>query len=173
MGLIKGISQIMKDAQENMSSGEFFRVANVLSEAKDNVREKMQDVTSDKIRAIIKKLKTVGSITPEEIDCIRLWIVGDAESYTKMENNFNDWINEFNRLKDVLSNYENRELSEEDLTNLQGILEDAIRVAADIGNFLEKQERVKHFDEAVKDSNSLDTEILVKVLEDKLRSPEF
>jgi len=46
MGLIRGISQIMEDAQENMSSYEFFGLVTVLSEAKDNVCEKIQDITS-------------------------------------------------------------------------------------------------------------------------------
>ncbi len=96
---------------------------------------------------------------------MKLWIVGDARSYAKMENNFNDWVNEFKRLKTVLAEYEDKDLSKVQLLNIRGVFEDAARAAADIGNLLEKKERIKKFEEATKSPQGLDREILVDVLE--------
>jgi hypothetical protein len=102
---------------------------------------------------------------------MKLWIVGDAQGYLKVENNLDDWIKEFDRLKGVLTEYEAKEsLPLEELVDLQGILEDAVRVASDIGNFLEKKERIKAFEEATKDTQSLDREILVMLLKEKRSS---
>lgn len=168
---IKGLSDVMKDALGSMSPGNFYRAVSLLSETKSNIREELQKITSKQIEEIIKKLEKKEPLTSEDIAYIKLWIVGDAQSYTKMENNFDDWVNEFKRLTEVLKKYEDRECSKEELSDLRGILEDAIRVASDIGNFLEKKERIKKFEEAVRDPNTMDTEIVIKILTEKLRSP--
>lgn len=173
MGFLKDVSLIMKEAQENMVSGEFMRAASFLSENKERVREKIQENTSKEISTIIKKLENGEPLTAEDLDYIKLWIVGDAESYIKLENNFQDWVDEFKRLQGVLDKYEDKELSSEELFRLQGILEDAIRVSADIGNFLEKKERIKKFEEATKDSASLDRQVLIEILRAKLISKEL
>ena len=171
MRLLK-ISEIMREAQENMSSGDFMRTREILSKVKGEIREAIQKLTSNMIMKIINKLEGGEPLTSEDLEYIRLWLVGDAESYTKMENNFNDWLNEFKRLQDVLNKYEDRELSLEELFKLQGIVEDAIRVSEDIKNFLEKKERIEKFEAAVKNSQNLDREVLAYILKHKLTSPE-
>jgi len=173
MSFLDGVSRIMSQAEENMTSGSFLHTAVVLSENKDAAREKIQETTTEDIKNVIRKLKGDESLSQEDIEYMKLWIVGDAQSYTRMENNFNDWISEFKRLKGALKEYENRDLSREEFLNIQGILEDAARVAADIGNFLEKKERIKKFEEATQSPQSLDRNILVEVLEQKIKSPEL
>ena len=173
MSFLNGISQAMSQAEESMTSGGFLRAAGVLSESKDAAREKIQSDTAQGIKSVVQKLKGGEPLSQEDIDLMKLWIVGDAQSYAKMENNFNDWLNEFRRLKTVLAEYEGKDLSKGQLLNIQGILEDATRVAADIGNLLEKKERIKKFEEATKSPQTLDREILVDVLEQKIKSPEF
>ncbi len=173
MDSLNDLSKIMKEAQENMLSEDFKRTGQVLSDIKSATREQIQKITSGEIKNIIQKLKQDGDLTKEELNIVRLWIVGDADTYTKMENNFPDWLNEFKRLEGVLGKYENKQLSRDELFRLQGILEDALRVAYDIGNFLEKRQRVKKFEEAAKDAASLDREVLVKILKAKLDSPQI
>ncbi|OPX28180.1 MAG: hypothetical protein B1H08_06370 [Candidatus Omnitrophica bacterium 4484_171] len=122
---------------------------------------------------LYKSFKKNKPLSQEDINIMKLWIVGDAQSYAKMENNFNDWVNEFKRLKTVLAEYEDKDLSKVQLLNIRGVFEDAARAAADIGNLLEKKERIKKFEEATKSPQGLDREILVDVLEQKIGSPEF
>jgi hypothetical protein len=115
-------------------------------------------------------------LVAEELELIKLWIIGDAESYIKMENNFQDWIEEFKRLEMVLIQYENKDCSIPDLFEIHGILEDAIRISYDIANYLEKKERIEKFLPKLSDTNTLsdkDRDILVSVLTGKLKSPDY
>ena len=163
----------MGRAQESMSSEDFLRATVILSENKDSIRERVQEITSKEIKNIIDKLESNKPLSTEDMQCMGLWIVGDAESYTELENNFRDWLDEFKRLGIVLEQCENRELSLNELFKLQGTLEDTIRVAADIGNFLEKKERIKKFQEATKNIANLDKEIIITILTEKLKSPKL
>ncbi len=164
----------MSNAQEAMSDDAFQQAGSVLSESKNTVREKFQQETSTQINEIIKKLSGRKSISDEEIKLMKIWIVGDAESYIKMENNFQDWLNEYERLRTVLINYENKNCTAEDLLKLHGILEDATRVNYDIVHFLEKKDRIKKFETAVADGlDKGGRDVLAKVLSDKLKSPDY
>lgn len=173
MGTLGDISLVMDMAQKNMSSGEFMRAVSFLSDSKAKAREALQKITSDKIKNTIRKLEKNSPLTDEDVQCMELWIIGDAESYIEMENNLEDWLKEFNRIRGVLQNFENKDLSVDELFKLQGILEDAVRVCADIGNFLEKKERIQSFKNSTKDIANLDKDIIIKILIDKLKSSEF
>lgn len=150
----------MNEAEDKMLASGFIQTAGVLSGCKDAAREAIQENTKNKMSDIIDKLETDKDITSEDLCYVRLWIVGDAESHTKMENNFEEWLHEYERLKSVLAEYENKKLSADDLFSLQGVLEDATRITYDITNFLEKKERINRFKEAIEDTRSLDPKIL-------------
>lgn len=171
MSLIKDLSKTMQDAQEIMSSEAFIRLGGILTDNKSAVREKIQADTSGVITTIIGKLEAEKALSSEDLKTLRLWIIGDAESYTRMENNFSDWLKEFKRLASVLKDYEGKEPSPDDLVKLHGILEDAARVAYDISNFLEKKQRIAKFEQATQNPASLDSETLSRVLKAKLASP--
>jgi hypothetical protein len=113
------------------------------------------------------------AISTEELELIKLWIVGDAESYTKMENNFQNWLQEFKRLETVLKEYDNIDCSLNDLFKLHGTLQDAIRISYDIANFLDNKERITKFEKAASNVSNLDTNLLVRILTAKLQSPDL
>lgn len=168
------VTKAMAAARKAMSEGAFQLAGGVLSDAKNIVREETQLKTTTEIKKIINKLQSKNPMTKEEIALIKAWIVGDAVGYTKMENNFQDWILEYERLEKALAAYENKDCSPEELLKLHGILEDANRVNYDIANFLESQDRVKKFEAAV--DGGLDThgrDVLVKTLFNKLKSPDY
>jgi hypothetical protein len=173
MDFLKGISSSMKKAQDNMASEDFLLVAGLLSDTKDTARNQAQQVTAEKVKEVIQRLKKNEALTPEDIDCARLWIVGDAESYPGLENSFKEWCAEFKRLESAVREYENKELALADLFKMHGMLEDAQRIATDIGSFLEKKERIAHFERIIKDVENLDREILINILETKLKSPRI
>jgi hypothetical protein len=170
MNFLNGIAEKMGKASNAMTSENFMMVASLLSEVKTQAREQAQLVSSAKIKDAIGKLKSGQALGEEDIQYMRLWIVGDAEGYTGMENSFQEWVAEFKRLQGAIGAYEDKQLSLDELFKVHGIVEDALRISADIGNFLEKQERVVNFENAIRDTKNLDVEILITILESKIKS---
>ena len=168
------VINMMKDALNNMTEGAFQGAAAALSDSKGAAREELQKETSLRMKEIINKLADNKQISADEIALIKLWIIGDAESYEEEENNFNDWIEDYKRIINILSGYENKTLRAEDLFKLSGLLEDALRTSFDIANFLEKKDRINNFQLAVSDGlDKEERDTLVDVLRGKLRSPEY
>lgn len=166
------VSKIMANARSAMTEGAFQQAASLTSDAKNAVREELQRATSSAIEAIIENLGSGEPITAEEVALMKAWIVGDAEGYTQMENNFRDWLSEYDRLKASLSAYEGKHCSTDELSQLYGILEDATRISYDIATFLEKQDRIKRFEAAVSDGlDEGERRILARALTEKLHSP--
>ncbi len=168
------VTKSMMAALEQASDGAFQQAAAVLSQNREDLREIMQEKTAGKIAEILGKLAANGQLSAEEAALTRMWIVGDAESYINAENDLNGWLEEYKRLAGVLRGFEGRDCSEQDAMKLSGILEDAIRTSYDIANFLEKKDRIAKFDRALSDGVDDDErEILVRVLNGKLRSAEY
>jgi len=168
------VTKTMANARNVMSEGAFQQAGGVLSNAKSIVREAVQQKTTAEIKKIINKLRSKTSIANDEVALIKEWIIGDAIGYIKMENNFQDWITEYERLEKLLTTYENKDCSPEELFKLHGILEDANRVSYDIAHFLENQDRIKKFEAAVADGLDDDgRELLARTLSRKLESPEY
>jgi len=168
------VTSSMAQARNVLSDESFQRVGNVLNKVKNEVREAVQEITAPQIKSIISKLQSNKSITDDEIALIKAWMVGDAIAYTKMENNFQDWLSEFERLEKSIADYESKECSAKELLKLHGILVDASRVSYDIAYFLENQDRIKKFQNAVSGGLSeKDKEFLAGMLMEKLKSPDY
>ena len=170
---LKSISQTMIQAAYNKTSADFQQVATLLSVSKDAVREEMQSMTSTNIRRVIEKLISGNTLSADDKAALRLWIVGDAESYTKMEDDLGEWLDEFSRLQGVIKSYENKDLNSADIAKVYGLLEDAMRVAFDIANFMEKKERVEKFDKGIANVDTNSKQLLADLLMSKLRSPNM
>lgn len=167
---LQGVAEAMSKARATMSNEEFQGVASRLNNAMHVVREAMQEATAPRVGAIIAKLRNQQPIAPEDLDLARLWIIGDAESYARMQRDFERHMDEFNRLEETLQRYEQRANSVEDLVDAHGVLEDAIHLSYEIAKFLEHKERVTNFEEAFKDPSKLNHRVLADVLSRKLQS---
>ena len=168
------VANTMADATATMSDGAFHQAGSVLSLAKNIVREDIQKKTASDIQRIISKLRSDERLSFEEISLVKTWIIGDAIGYTKMENNFEEWISEYKRLQHSLADYEKKECSSEDLLILSGLLEDAIRITYDITNYLEKKDRIQKFDSAARDGiDKKERETLANALTRKLQSSTY
>lgn len=164
----------MSEARRTMRTELFQKAGSALSQAKDAVREEIQKTTSDRIRMIIDKLESNGRINAADLELIRLWIVGDAESYIKMENDFENWLTEFQRLQDEAAKMESYDMNEQDLFRAHGVLQDAVRLTYDIANYLENKERVQKFESAMGDGIDNDERsMMAQVLKRKLLSSEY
>ena len=173
---IEGIAKIMENARIKMMDSTFQEAGTVLNDNKNIIREEIQNATSEEIKGIISKLKANRALTSEDMDMIELWIIGDAESYTKMENNLQDWLEEYKRLENIIRNCEGKDCTITDLFKLHGVIEDAIRVSYDIAYFLEDKARIEHFESSVKNVTNLGEEtrdFLVNILMEKLGSLDY
>ncbi|MEJ2541437.1 MAG: hypothetical protein P8188_15955 [Gemmatimonadota bacterium] len=163
----------MSTARRSMTAEAFQESAFALGRQRIAIRETLQAMTSEQILGVLERLASRQDPSPDDLEIVRMWIVGDADSYLRQENNFDDWVAEYERLEDVIAGYEGRACTESELLELKGILEDAVRVAHDIANYLEKKERVEQFESAVHAGTNWDRdrrETLLQILRGKLQS---
>ncbi len=171
MELLQGLSQVMEISAKS-SADDLDRVGAALADAKNLVREEIQRLTADLMAAVIAKLEKGQPLTPEEQDYVRAWIVGDAEGYTRVENHLQAWLREFKTLQDAIHTYEAREESVQGLLNLHAVLEDAVRVAAQIKGFLEKKERIERFAKSIRNIDQEDPQFIVGILRGQMQSED-
>jgi hypothetical protein len=149
-----------------------------LTDLRDDLREAIQDHLREPVQLLIKKLQKNEHLSPDDINLIEKWVVGDAEYYTKIENNLLDWIAECKRLCNIIgSSYTTKEIEENDtklfelgayLTDLKSTLDDVIR-------FDDALNRVDRFNDTI-GRGIIDTATrkwLAEVMERQLASEEF
>ena len=172
MEFLKGMSQAMKQAQADNTSESYGYVATQLVQSKNSVRQAIEQATADAVAAIIGKLENNQPLDEAEKQTVRLWVVGDAEGYLKMENNFQDWLKEYRRLLDVIADWEGKTGAVQELVEVHGVLEDAIKVADAVAHYLEDRERVTRFENAMSTLNAEDNKFIAGMLKSMLESPE-
>jgi hypothetical protein len=171
---LSNVTSSMASARTSMSHEAFERAAMALGARRNEVREAFQARTATHLRVVTERIASGQSLSDDDLALVRQWIVGDADSYLHHEGDLDEWTAEHARLETALADYEGRSLNEGDLLELKGILEDAVRVAHDIANFLEKRERVNRFEEMMADRDRWSTEDrqrLAGLLRGKLESP--
>ena len=137
------------------------------------LREQIQAETSQQISAIIDKLVSDDTVTDSDLELIKLWIVGDATAYVQMENDYEGWLQEFNRLQGEIERLKADALSLENMFKLSGIARDTVRVAGDIIFFKQQQDRIEKFENASKDLNAGNKAVLANILNQKLESDQM
>jgi hypothetical protein len=172
MEYIKGLSQAMQQAAAGNRAETYSYVATELVKSKDQVRQAIEQATAAAVAAIIPKLESNQPLTEAEKQTVKLWVVGDAEGYLKMENNFQDWQVEYRRLLDTIAAYEGKPGSVQELVEIHGLLEDAIKVADALAHYLDDKERVTRYDNALTHLNAEDNRFLAGILKSMLASPE-
>lgn len=162
----------MQLARKAMTDTSFRQSSSVLAEERARLREQIQMKTAPEIAGVINKLRADHEITPADLDLVRLWLIGDAEGYLQMENNLQRWLAEYDALHTTLARFTAESVSIADMVKLQGLMEEGVRLCADIANLLEKKERVANFENATRDAHSLNKEVLASVLSRKLESDQ-
>lgn len=152
-------------------AGSFERMVPQLTALADGLRETYQASVTREIVAIIAKLKAGDDLLPADVATVESFMVGDAEAYTRLENDFQSWVAELGRLLGVLGDLSGR-LQGRGALEALGEVEDARRVLGDIDNFLEQKERVTRFRRSV--AAGIDSErrnMLIELLQELLESP--
>ncbi len=165
-----------KDFEMMQSTGDtksYFHLSSVLQDIDTLLREYMQEITEDDINKIIRKLKDGEDLRSDDISRLELWIVGDAESYSKMENNFGDWTVELKRLQGEIDKYRADQPDMEAVLTLRGLLRDTISVLGSMIYFLQQKERIQNFKQSMSQLTPEDKEMLVRLLEQKKKSWDY
>jgi hypothetical protein len=174
MESLASIAQIIGDVATGATADKLSEAGMTLVRARDEIREALQNETAKAMKPIIHKLEKQQPLTPEEKDLIRLWIVGDAEAFTKKENDYQQWLEEFRQLGVAIGNKgAGQPASLQEMQDLYGNLEEAVRLAGDLQFFLQEKERLARFQQAIQNLSASEAELLANILQEKLTSPEM
>jgi hypothetical protein len=167
-GQYAAIVESAAQAQQGEDAGGYARLAALMTDCQRQLTAHMRQLTRSRVEALIRKLGGSQPIAPEEVALMRAWLVGDADSYVKVENSVPDWQGELRRLVEEIGR---RGSGSPDLAaslELGALLQDGIRVAWDLYNYLEQKERVHKFEEATAVLDGEERRILARLLKDRL-----
>jgi hypothetical protein len=173
---IQIIKKLNDDYEQTMAknAGEAYsRLSTIFEELGSYLREYTQDLTKNDIKKIIQKLKGGEAITDEDKEQIKLWVVGDAEYYAKMENNFEDWKGELKRIIDEINKFRTDDPDIVEASQLRALLRDGSRVLADMFYYIQQKDRLDQFNQSIQDIDSDERDILIRLLEQKIKSQDF
>ena len=162
-----------QEAIQRKESGAYAKLASLFSETEAESREAPQAITKDDMQRIIATLTGTETISANDHQLIRAWLVGDAETYTKVEKNLSDWLAELQRLMDDIGTMANSRLTLETALHLRALLRDAMRTAWDVHHYLEHAERVVQFDDSTRELDAEERKTLRDILQRKIRSADF
>ncbi len=124
--------------------GSFERLTPTLVDLTNGLRETYQAAFVGPMTALIAKLRAGATPTKDELALAEGFMVGDAEAYVRVENDFQGWLAELTRLVGVLGGLR-ANLDPPHLLDALGEVEDAQRVVGDVCNYLEEKERIDRF----------------------------
>jgi len=87
-----------------------------------------------------------------------------------MENNYEEWIQEAQRLVEVVKSLSTKKLTPSLMVDLQGVARDATRTLSDIAFYKENLERAKKFEDSVKKLTADNKLFLAQMLKAKMTS---
>jgi hypothetical protein len=141
-----------------------------LASLDDELRDQIQVATAVQVTRLIDVLQADGPVGPADFELIRLWLVGDAEYYVKMENDFPAWVSELDRLIGVLRDLRTEAMTTSTLSRMEATIRDALRVASDVVFYRQQEERLRSFQNATKSLTREDKRTLAGILAQKLSS---
>lgn len=163
------LKEAAETALANQCSDEFASFEKYVNEVEVFVRETQQAMWADEATQAIKRLEKGSPLTEADKDVIRTFLVSDAEHYLTVENNYGDWLNELKRLVNDLQ-LRSRTADRHTIGEMRGVLKDAIRLVPDIRNYLEEQQRVQKFTNALQTLDQQSRDMLANLLRDQLKS---
>ena len=158
---------------EEGTQDSYARLAAIFEELGKYLRGDIQEKTAGRIFGIIKKLKSGGPVSTEDYEHLRLWVVGDADYFAKLQNNFEDWKIQLKRLMNAISEFQVDDPDIDASLKLRGLFRDGVMVLADITYFLEQKDRMEKFTATMQGLNDEERVILIRILEQKMKSPDF
>lgn len=168
--IINKLGEDYNSAKAKGTADGYSRLSTIFDQLERFLREYIQDLTEEDIKKIVIRLKHNENLTAADLEKVRLWVVGDAENYVNMENNFADWQQELQRIIGEIKALQTPKPDLATACKLRALFRDGAQVITDIFNFVEQRERVKNFLDATRELDAQEREILIKLLEQKLNS---
>lgn len=153
--------------------GKLHALSGALVSLDTELREQIQAATASQVVPLLSALKSDGPVGPADLDLIRLWLVGDAENYVKMENDFPAWLAELDRLLAVLRDLRSEAVTPATMSRMEATVRDALRVTSDIVFYRQQEERLQSFQKATKQLSREDKRTLARLLSEKLNSEKM
>lgn len=167
---IQSLKETASCALAHDSADDFEAFERHLNEIDAFVREVQQSLWTNEAQGAIRRLEKGDPLNEQDQELIRTFLISDAESYLKYENNYRDWLNELKRLVDELCKQVNT-VDRDTIADLRGVLKDAIRLVPDIRNYLDEKRRLEKFEQAIGTLDKPSRDLLVRLLREQLRSP--
>ncbi len=167
------IEQGVAEAQRAGQAGSYAKLGGLLTEFESRVQQRMRDITKLDVDAILVKLRTDLPLTPQELQVIKLWLVGDAEYYTKkVADEVAGWMTELGRVTTQINALRQQQPAAETASHLQALLRDAIRISWNIHYYLEQQERIGAFEQGTRQLGREERNILIDILSRRIPPPK-
>ena len=106
---------------------------------------------------IVTKLQQETPLTVDDLKILRSMIVGDAEEYLKYDDDFAQSKSQLGRFLDQIRQLQSNELGAETLMRLRVLCREASSALAPTVHYLEQKQRVRNFDEHMRDPLSSET----------------
>ena len=107
--------------------------------------------TLPQMREIADKIHREIPLLPDENELIRLWVIGEQETYVRTENDFQNWQTELERLRLNITVLKAKpEPNFYDLIKLRGSAQDALYLLGNIARYVQQQNNVKEFERGLR-----------------------
>lgn len=146
------------------------KLYDILHDLNSALREEMQRATLEPVRIIISRIEQGVPLTPEDLQFIRLWLVGDAEAYVARETDFQNWQAELTRLMDLVGAEAPAAASVKAAMDLQAAVTDAMMVIPSLQRYLESRDRVRRFESSTRSIDAGTALAIKNLLEGKIKS---
>lgn len=166
---VEDLKVLMKSALSGGTAEDYETLEQHVNRLESALRELEQSQLSAPVEQAIKSLSAGRALSPEEQAAVRAIIVGDAESYLKMENNFKEWQAELQRLQSEMERLA-RSPNADAIHELRGVVKDAARLMPNIRSYAEEKDRLNRFNAAFAQLDDGNRELLVTLLREKLSS---
>jgi hypothetical protein len=102
-------------------------------------------------KSIVDKLEKGAPLTPDELNTLKLLMVGDADYYMKYVTDFDRCESELKGVLEEIRKLQSENLDVDGLMHLRVLCREAESVARPAAYYLEQKERVRHFEDATRD----------------------
>lgn len=169
--VINGLKALTREAISTRSPEHFETLEQQINRFEATVREMQQSMLSERSKSALKNLRAGRPLSEEEKSVLQSVVVGDAESYLRVENNLQDWINELQRLIGEMERLARCE-DEATMSQLRGVSKDAVRLMPSLRAYMEEKDRLDRFNRAMANLDEPNRHILTQVVSEMLSSPK-
>ncbi|MDA8132141.1 MAG: hypothetical protein M0011_11620 [Elusimicrobia bacterium] len=133
------------------------------------LREEMQAATAETVKILISKLQKGLAPAQDEMEFIRLWLIGDAEAYLSRENDLDNWLKELDRIMSEVA-AGGAPANVRSAMGLRGTVTDALGLIPGVQRYYEAEDRVKRFEKSTASLDSATMLLISNLLESKIKS---